>query len=63
MVRIIEKCKQKDKFSSFLFAGFVEMMYFCNRNYKINEIMTKLNAYFYGYYFYFTSSCEAGSRK
>jgi hypothetical protein len=39
------------------------MMYFCNQNYKTNEIMTKLNAYFYGYYFYFTSSCEAGSRK
>ena len=22
-----------------------------------------LNAYFYGYYFYFASNCEAGSRK
>ena len=25
--------------------------------------MSMLNAYFYGYYFYFASNCEAGSRK
>ena len=27
------------------------------------RIMSKLNAYFYGYYFYFASNCEAVSRK
>ena len=29
---------------------------------KIKD-MSMLNAYFYGYYFYFASNCEAGSRK
>ena len=28
---------------------------------KKTRIMSMLNAYFYGYYFYFTSNCEAGS--
>jgi hypothetical protein len=28
---------------------------------KKQEIMSQLNVYFYGYYFYFASNCEAGS--
>ena len=29
---------------------------------KNNETMNMLNAYFYGYYFYFAANCEAEGR-
>lgn len=40
----------------------MEMCYFCNRIAKNNRLMTRLNAYFYGFYFYFAATCEAESR-
>ena len=39
------------------------MMYFCSRKDKNEENMSLLNAYFYGYYFYFAGNCEAEGRK
>ena len=38
-------------FSFKMFGRFAKKLYFCRH---------KLNQYFYGYYFYFASNCEAG---
>ena len=57
------KCKRNRKFSCKIFVCFAEMMYFCSRLDKNEKNMSLLNAYFYGYYFYFAGNCEAEGRK
>jgi len=58
-----KKSKQNCKISCILFVSFAKMMYFCSRNDKNEQNMSMLNAYFYGYYFYFAGNCEAVGRK
>ena len=58
-----EKSKRNRKISFILFVCFVKMMYFCSRKDKNEQNMSLLNAYFYGYYFYFAGNCEAVGRK
>ena len=45
-----------------MFVRLGEMYYFCKRIAKTERYMTMLNAYFYGYYFYFAGVCEAVDR-
>ena len=45
-----------------MFAEFRKKLYFCRQLTKNDETMNMLNAYFYGYYFYFTAGCEAVDR-
>ncbi len=56
-----EKSKQNRKISGILFGGFGGKVYFCRRKRLKIRIMSKMNVWFYGYYFYFAENCEAGS--
>jgi len=38
------------------------MFYFCTQKTKTRYRMLNHSAYFYGYYFYFASNCEAADR-
>ena len=46
-----------------MFGDYAEMLYFCSRKDKKDRMMLNMNAYFYGYYFYFAGNCEADCRK
>ena len=58
-VTFVIKIHYKQKISCKIFAGIRKKLYFCSRNDKIVDKMLNHNAYFYGYYFYFATSCEA----
>ena len=58
-VTFVIKIHYKQKISCKIFAGIRKKLYFCSRNDKTVDKMLNHNAYFYGYYFYFATSCEA----